>query len=70
MMVGSYFYLARKSDWNHLSIYQSMVKYHENKILRSEGEDLYEKVDMLEEYVKDLEYQLDVLQISKVLPEQ
>ena len=58
MMVGSYFFLSHKSDWNHLSIYTNMVEYHEKKFLNNEGGDLPEKLEALEKYVDELEQQL------------
>ena len=57
MMVGSWYYMATRSDWAYTSVYGSLQERYYNKIA-AERKFSFEKVEALEEYVKTIEEQL------------
>ena len=61
MMVGSYYYLSTKSDWEYSSIYDFFYDRYETSICAAEGLDL-EKVKELEKYVERIDWQISILQ--------
>ena len=60
MMVGSYYYLSTKSDWEYSSIYDFFHDRYETSICAAEGLDL-EKVKELEKYVERIDWQISIL---------
>ena len=56
MMVGSWYYMATRSDWAYTSVYGSLQERYYNKIA-DERKFSFEKVEALEEYVKTIEEQ-------------
>jgi len=59
-MVGSYYYLATRSDWVYTSVYSNMFLRAKSKIMRQNKFD--EKyVEELEKYIGDLEFQISLL---------
>ena len=55
MMVGSYYYLATKSDWDYSSVYDFFYKRYETSMCAEEGLDL-EMVREFEDYIKRIEW--------------
>lgn len=55
MMVGSYYYLATKSDWDYSSVYDFFYKRYETNMCAEEGLDL-EMVREFEDYIKRIEW--------------
>ena len=60
MMVGSYYYLATKSDWDYSSIYEFFYNRYETSMCAAEGLDL-EQLKELERYVERIEWQIKIL---------
>ena len=63
-MVGSYYYLATKSDWDYSSIYDFFYQRYETSICAAEGLDL-EMVKELEQYAQRIEWQIGILKATK-----
>lgn len=59
-MVGSYYYLATKSDWVYTSVYSNMFNRARNRFMQSQGFD-ENRVEYMQSYVEQLEYQLSLL---------
>ena len=58
MMVGSYWYLATRGDWDYPSIYEQMYARFERQLCESHGVDM-EHVEEMERYVERIETQMD-----------
>ena len=57
MMVGSWYYMATRSDWAYTSVYESLQQRYYNK-MADERKFSFEKVEALEEYISTIEEQL------------
>ena len=57
MMVGSYWYIATKGDWEYTSIYDHLYGRFEKQLCAAEGLDM-DKVAELERYVDRIERQM------------
>ena len=55
MMVGSWYYIGTKSDWEYSSVYDYLYSRFERQICASEGFDL-KQVEELEKYVARIEH--------------
>jgi len=54
-MVGSFFYLATRSDWDYTTVYSTLQNRYLRKITQSEGFNM-DKLDALKDYVERLEF--------------
>lgn len=59
-MVGSYYYLATKSDWVYTSVYNNMFNRARKRFMQSQGFD-ESRVEYMQSYIEQLEYQLGLL---------
>ncbi len=64
MMVGSYFYLYTKRDFEVVSAKELFYKRKHAKLCKQKGFDV-EKVAFLENYISELEKQIGVLQYEE-----
>ena len=61
LMVGSFFYLATRSDWDYTTVYSTLQNRYLRKITQSEGFNM-DKLTALQDYVERLEFQINVLE--------
>ena len=59
-MVGSYYYLATRSDWVYTSVYQNMFQRAKDRIMAANGFD-EERAANMQKYIEDLEFQIHLL---------
>ena len=50
-MVGSYYYLATKSDWVYTSVYNNMFNRARKRFMQSQGFD-EDRVEYMENYIE------------------
>ena len=61
LMVGSFFYLATRSDWDYTTVYSTLQNRYLRQITQSEGFNM-DKLTALQDYVERLEFQINVLE--------
>ena len=59
MMVGSYWYIATKGDWEYTSIYDHLYNRFERQICAAEGVDI-DQVKQMEKYTERIEDQMSI----------
>ena len=59
MMVGSYWYIATKGDWEYTGIYDHLYRRFERQICAAEGVDI-DQVKQMEEYAERIEEQMSI----------
>jgi hypothetical protein len=60
MMVGSFFFMRYKSDWQYTSVYDCLYQRSLKRIAKKQNFDR-EQTEALRSYVKDLEVKLESL---------
>ena len=68
-MLGSFYYMTYRSDWVYQSFYQDKQAAELEKISKKNDFD-HERVDNMERYVEDLDFQINYLGTSKTDLEQ